>query len=187
MAYCLSATNTGPSQKKLSKKTKSFKKDYTKLGSVNDRITLNMSPSFQFGMKPRGNNESSMCKTPTRQVTQQKFAVPVNKIDLTGNGSSTRPKNKRRSMSKTGKSPSFAQQRSSSQGSNYDSDFSANTGGITLANQRELTEDEFYETQDECMRLIRSANDTLLSLEFKKKFNTIKQYCKFGLSLMIPE
>lgn len=179
MAFWLSGSNTGPSQKKLTKKTKSFKKDYTKLGSMNDKLSLNLSPSFQFGMKPRGNNESSICKTPTRQAAQQKFAVPVNKIDLMGNESSTRPKNKRRSMSKAGKRPSFAQQRSSSQGSNYDSDFSANTGGITLENQRELTEDEFYDTQDECMQLIRSANDTLSSLEFKKKFNTIKSYCKF--------
>jgi hypothetical protein len=164
MAYCLSRPDAIHSRKKLRKKTKSSKKDIALLGPVSDRLSLKMSSNFQFGMKSKVNNiEPMICKTPTRQNYQTNFSIPVNKIDLMANNGSTRPKDRRRSMSRNGRMPSFAKQRSASEGSNYDSDFSANVGGITLANQREITEDEFYDIQDECMNLIRTANDTIAS------------------------
>lgn len=74
-------------------------------------------------------------------------------------------------------SNSHANQRSSSNGSNYASDFSVNTG-FNLANQREITLDEFQRVQQECMDLIRQPDDSMSKLDFKKKYNCIKSYCK---------
>lgn len=74
-------------------------------------------------------------------------------------------------------SNSHANQRSSSNGSNYASDFSVNTG-FNLANQREITLDEFQRVQQECMDLIRQPDDSMSKLDFKKKYNSIKSYCK---------
>ena len=81
-------------------------------------------------------------------------------------------------LAKVGVMPSsHPNQRSSSNGSNYASDFSVNTG-FNLVNQREITQDDFKRVQQECMELIRQPEDNMSKLEFKKKYNSIKSYCK---------
>lgn len=83
----------------------------------------------------------------------------------------------RRSMAR-GVVSSLAKSRGDSSDSNYDSDFSINTGGFNLTNQIEITEEDLSRIQWECMGLIKIKNDAKSQLEFKKLFNSIKPFCK---------
>lgn len=85
-----------------------------------------------------------MARTPTRGTQGFNFAIPVNTITLVDENKERSSKIRNKLLNKIGMSfGSTPKQRSSSYGSNYASDFSAHTSGLTLSNQKEITEEEF--------------------------------------------
>lgn len=109
--------------------------------------------------------------------------MPVNKIDLVAE---TRkevktPIAKSRSnyMKKLGVIPSNPhKQRQKSRDSNYGSDYSAGQNAFTLSDQKNISMEEFQNVQNELMHMIEHSGGVKDMLEFKKKFSTIKGYCK---------
>lgn len=85
-----------------------------------------------------------MARTPTRGTQGFNFAVPVNTINLVDENKEKSSKIRNKLLNKIGMSfSSTPKQRSSSNGSNYASDFSVYSGGLTLSNQKEVSEEEF--------------------------------------------
>lgn len=134
-------------------------------------------------------NNINNCKTPTRPAYNQtpNFVVPTNKIDLFAEKKKSTTNEKMKYFSKMGifSNQDDSDKRSSSKISNHASDFSSNTCGINLNNQKELGQSEFENVQMECLELIKKADDDMSKLEFKKKFNTIKTYCKYTFGKLI--
>lgn len=78
------------------------------------------------------------------------FAVPVNTINLFEDSNDLKLQNKRKSFGKLGISPkSRIKRRSSSNDSNYGSDYSVGTNEVNLTNQRPLTAEEAKDLKNE--------------------------------------
>lgn len=142
---------------------------------LQDKVQRNLRPSFHFGKNRRPSAAAGRAVSKSPIGTEaNKYNVPVNKIDLFD--SSTKSSKKKR-LSRSGSGSNFGKSRDESSDSQYDSDFSVNTGGFDLGNCKEITEEEFTQTQSEWMRIIQIKDDNKSHLEFKKLFSSIKQYC----------
>lgn len=90
-------------------------------------------------------DRSEACKTPRLGASGAipNFAVPVNTINLFDDSNALKQENKRKSFAKLGISPSKRiKRRSSSNESDYGSDYSVGTNEVNLSNQRPLTTEE---------------------------------------------
>ena len=167
-------------QKNPRRKHKSSEDDTITMGTMHDKLTENLQQNFKFGKgKFQKKEGKQLAHTPIRKNSKLPYEIPVNTINLY-DFNKKRTLKHQRSMSKPGIKPIMSQPRDSSTDSNYASDFSVNTGGFNLTNQREVTEEEFFNTQKELMAMIKEIKtNNMAQLEFKKLFNSIKSYCKF--------